>query len=422
MKKIIPVMLIVMIFLVLSNAAIGEEGKNTPIEKMQYDLSVPESPALAALGVTAETVIHPTSPRALAAALLNGVDANGNFQSGFALDTAPYLLFFGQSVKYKDYEDSYWEQLATRTQFSIAMTKGANEDDKSHRIGLGLRFTLWDKGDPRLDRDLLGCLTKGAEFSKALEELKQVKAMKDGIGKLKEDIAKLEEREDRLSKDEKEKLLELKTKREIAKEKIAIYKNQDIDELIEIEQRKAEERIELIRKKCIDEAAIKNWNASSLSLGIAPTWTSPEGSTEDLEWSGVALYGTLAYGFEQISGLKDRAQFLLHARFRSEELAPDPDEEGDFLEQDTFIAGAQLRIGPTIGSKVGGRDFSLSLEGDYLNVDPDEGKDDSFFRYSISADIEIVDNIYFRLSYGGESGIDRDDEDAFVIGNLKFGL
>src|SRR5262249_16127690 len=126
-------------------------------KEAQVDLSVPESPAFTILGLTPQTVVRPTSPREFATSLLNGVDENGNFQTGVALDTAPFLLFFGKDVTINNYRRSYLTQFLSRSQFSFAVVKGASEGDKSSRIATGLNLTLWDRGDPRLDRELDSC-------------------------------------------------------------------------------------------------------------------------------------------------------------------------------------------------------------------------------------------------------------------------
>src|SRR6185295_1042567 len=84
------------------------------------DMSVPESPAFTVLGVTPETVIRPTSPRAFATSLLNGVDQNGNFQSGLAMDFVPYLLLAGDELTLRKYQTQPIARLLARTQFSFA--------------------------------------------------------------------------------------------------------------------------------------------------------------------------------------------------------------------------------------------------------------------------------------------------------------
>jgi len=138
-------------------AVTKDEVKDKPVEFSDADLAVPESPAFTVLGLTPQTVARPTSPRAFASSLLNGVDENGNFQSGVALDTAPYLVFAGPSLTLRKYNESYQTRFLARTQFSFGTTKGASDDDKSVRLALGFRMTLWDAGDPHSDEDLLTC-------------------------------------------------------------------------------------------------------------------------------------------------------------------------------------------------------------------------------------------------------------------------
>ncbi len=135
-------------------------AKNESIKTATIDLSVPESPAFTVLGLTPQTVTRPASPRELATSLLNGVDQHGNFQSGVALDLAPYLLFAGDQLSLRDYQRSRKLRLLTRFQTSFATTKGASEDDKSTRLALGFHATLWDRGDPQLDNELLGCFAR----------------------------------------------------------------------------------------------------------------------------------------------------------------------------------------------------------------------------------------------------------------------
>lgn len=128
-----------------------------PKSGAELDLSVPESPAFAVLGLTPMSVLRPATPRALATGLLNGVDKEGNFQTGIAIDTAPYLLFLGDSLTLSQYRSSVATRLVARTQASFATARGASEGDKSVRLALGFHFTLWDRGDPRMDEQLTQC-------------------------------------------------------------------------------------------------------------------------------------------------------------------------------------------------------------------------------------------------------------------------
>ena len=115
------------------------------------------SPAFTVLGVNPETVTRPTTAREFGTSLLNGVDQHGNLQTGLALDFVPFLTFFGDQTSLSSYRQNRTERFLARSQLSFATTKGVTDEDKATRLGLGLRLTLWDKGDPRLDGDLDIC-------------------------------------------------------------------------------------------------------------------------------------------------------------------------------------------------------------------------------------------------------------------------
>jgi len=252
------------------------------------DMSVPASPAFTVLGVTPETVIRPTSPRAFATSLLNGIDQNGNFQSGLAMDFVPYLLIAGDDLSLNKYRDSRIVQLLSRTQFSFATAKGASEDDKSLRLALGLHLTLWDRGDPRLDETLLKCLE---DF-----RLPVITDLNDTEGNAKARAA-------------------------------------------------AKDFNDSVSTRCRQESHERNWAASSWIIGAAPSWISKDGQTKNLGWNGGGFWTSLAYGFEGVPGLDKKSQLILHARYRNREQVPDPNVTGAFLSQDSMFFGARFRTG-----------------------------------------------------------------------------
>ena len=91
------------------------------------DLAVPDSPAFTVLGISPQNVTRPTSPKDLAASLLNGLDQNGNFQTGIALDTAPFLLIAGSKLTIADYAQHYVTRLFSRIETSLGTTRGTSE-------------------------------------------------------------------------------------------------------------------------------------------------------------------------------------------------------------------------------------------------------------------------------------------------------
>jgi hypothetical protein len=192
------------------------------------DLAVPESPAFAALGVSPQEVSRPTSARELATSLLNGVDLQGNFQTGVAIDTAPYLLAAGKNVRLvEDYQQSYGTRFLSRWQASFATTRGT-DSDSAVRAALGFRFTLFDRGDPRMDGALLRCLTANADAV-----LKSLPPVPPGTEA----------------------------------------------DAVDAENARREELVRDAGKPCREAAARRRWNRSAWIAGVAPTWTSPDGTS-----------------------------------------------------------------------------------------------------------------------------------------------
>jgi hypothetical protein len=282
--------LVILPLLVIAVAAPvrAEDPKPNTANGNMVDLLVPESPAFTALGLTPQSVTRPASPRELATSLLNGIDDNGNFQTGIALDTSPYLLFAGDHLDIKDYWNSYAKRLLARFQVSLATAKGAETEDKSAKIALGFRATPFDLGDPRLDQDLAGCFTQKMDFESG-----------------------------------------------------PVFPGLDPSANAAVKVATAE----TAAKACRSESKKRNWNRSAWDIGFAPTWTSEDGSLGNLKGSGVGVWTSGAYGFEGIRFLEDTSQLILHARYRTKEFVPDPMNDGNLIEQDSALVGGRLRVG-----------------------------------------------------------------------------
>lgn len=332
------------------------------IKETDIDLSVPESPAFTVLGLTPQTVVRPTTPRELATSLINGVDENGNFQNGVALDTVPYLLLFGNNLTLDAYRNSPGTRFFARTQLSIGTTKGSTDADKSARLALGLHLTFFDEGDPRLDRELSQCFT----------EMLQFPPMPAGI-----------------SIDEREQFL-------------ADAKNKVLANLREAAE------------KCRKASRKRNWNRSSLVVGLAPSWISESGNVGNMRWNGGGVWTSYAYGFDGVEGLKDVAQLILHARYRNKEKVADPDNEGEFITQDSFYSGLRFRFG--------GPTFAGSLEGTYRRNKPSGADADDLFRLSFGAERRLSSDLWLQFALGGEGGRRDGQSHLFVLTSFKYAL
>jgi len=344
------------------------------------DLSVPESPAFTVLGVTPETVIRPTSPRAFATSLLNGVDTNGNFQSGLAMDFVPYLLVAGDELTLRKYQSSPIVRLLSRSQFSFATTKGASEDDKSMRLALGLHVTLFDRGDPRMDETLMDCLSTfrlpppPTQLECELPD-NPTQADRDAFKKCQETF-------------------------EAARQQRLIQ----VQEAIEFNNS--------VSTRCRNEAQKQNWNRSSWIIGAAPSWISKDGQTKNMQWNGGGFWTSLGYGFEGVPGLEDKSQLILHARYRNREQVPDPDTTGAFLSQDSLFFGARFRHGsPT---------FNGSFEYTFLRSRFAGQRYDNSSRLSLGFERRIAGDTWFNLSLGGETGRQDGRNNGFVLTSFKW--
>ena len=329
------------------------------------DLTVPESPAFTVLGVTPSTVVRPGSPKAFATALLNGLDQNGNFQTGLAFDFTPYMMFNGENITIKDYNEHYLTRLLSRTQFSFASTKGASADDNATRLAVGLNLTLWDRGDPRVyhpergDDDVLQC------FANSLQ-LPPIIAPNTPPAQI----------------------------NQINEANKAVNDN--------------------LADACRDRARKANWNRSSWVIAYAPSWISKTGDTTGYKWNGGAAWTSIAYGFEGISALERIAQLIFHARYRSRERAPDPANAGRFLTQNSTFFGARFRAGSP--------KFGLNFEDTFIRTHVLGGKTDNLHRFSIGAEARITDNLYFVISSGGHVGADNGQQRGFVMSSFKYGF
>lgn len=335
------------------------------------DMSIPESPGFTILGLTPQEVTRPATPREFATAIINSVDRNGNFQSGIAIDTAPYLLFFGDSVTIKDYRDKsykgYITRFLSRTQFSLATTKGTTDEDKSARIGAGLNMTFFDLGDPSLDTKLTSCYTD------------------------------LDDR------------LDAQAKSEFNLGPDDPFPNPTVARLVFARQKVLLSEVYLTEyNKCAEAAKKRNFGKSSFGVGVAGSWISTSGESSKFTNNGQGLWTSLAYGFEGIPGFRcteveladeeNRCitpQLIFHFRRRVKETVPNPLLEGMFTTKDSNLFGARLRVGVP--------KWSVNFEGVYRGERYAGRTSSNSIQASFGADYKLASNLYLNFAIGGET-------------------
>jgi hypothetical protein len=356
----------------------------TKLKAAMVDLSVPDSPAFTVLGLTPEEVARPTTARKLATSLLNGVDRNGVLQTGVAIDTVPYLALAGQLVTLDDYRkrSNYALRFLARTQVSVGTAKASDVNDKAMRIGLGVRMTLFDRGDPRTDAVLDECF--------------------DGRPKLPEAPSFVTPPPPDRPEEIEEWTRDVERGRNALQEfqaQIASYVT----------------RVNTAVATCREAARKRNWNASKMIVAVAPTWTSQTGSGDDLARSGSGVWTTLAYGFEQVPGLQRNAQLLVHARWRDDEPVLTAKDPKVFDLRDSRLLGLQLRAGTA--------STTIAAEGINERVTPPSGGATTDRRYSVGFEHRVADNLWLGLAMGsGKSSATAQKKGAFVLSSLKWGF
>lgn len=365
----------------------GQDINN--VKQGQLDFSVPDSPAFTALGVTPQTISRPATPRDFAANLLGGVDENGNLQTGVAIDTAPYMLFYGEKLSLHTYQghdpakrDS-WRRISlvrnlARTQLSIGTTKGPTESDKSSKIAVGVHFTPYDKGDPRMDFGFLQDLASASRSAKKQFDQDWCRTGNPCQGG--------------------EPLL-------------------DSDEVIEKYSAALKEAIQK-KTRGLYDAARKRWKRSAWVIAFAPTWTSPDGTLQKSTYTGSTSWSSLSYGFEGVPGLEENALVVAHVRYRDKELAHDTlDATKTFFQRSLLVGGRVL---------IGNADTHGSLETAYVTTHPLAStafpeRPEQFFRLTFGAEHKIAANLWLNIGVGGESGRKNDQNKLFILSSFKWG-
>ncbi len=267
----------------LASGGDTKEGAPTAEElEGVLDLSMPTSPAFTLLGLTPETVSNPQTGADLAAALLDGLDARGNAQTGVALDFRPYMLAAGDRLTLWNYKQEPWKRQLARISLSVATASGKSDADEADRYAIGLKWVPIDDADPRTDdkvgdcfRDVLGSDSDGTDETPPNPDGEPIT-----VSPLNADLAK----------------------------KLAT---------------------------CRDEFKSRTWNGRSLQFGIATFRV----NVDDLKQSGTGFWTSYSHP------VGTRGQLIFHARELHDELVPPDEGETGFQRRDGRSYGLRARYG-----------------------------------------------------------------------------
>jgi hypothetical protein len=122
-----------------------EDAEEVKRDFKRMDLGVPAVPALVALGISAEKVTRPGTIRDLSTAIANGMDGDGAFHSGLAIEIAPLRLAKARAGAFET------------LRLSIASVGSTKDGVTTGRAAAALRWTALVY-DPTEDARLEGCL------------------------------------------------------------------------------------------------------------------------------------------------------------------------------------------------------------------------------------------------------------------------
>jgi hypothetical protein len=349
-----------------SSAAGGlSDALTKKVDSINVDRPLGAAAAFVALDVSPETVTQPSSPRELAAALLNGVDHNGTLQTGLAVEAAPFQIFHHGNYNINDYNSPTLSGITTRILYnssvSIATTKASTNDDKSERLSLGFHFSLYDSSDP-----------------KASPEIKAI--ADDAWNQFPTPIPNVH---------------------------ASYEQNAANDAAIQTAAGKfIDDRIAEWRKE--------HWAQKAWDLAWAPIWQTPDSNVSNLRYDGSLAYSTFAYGLDKDPlGGDGRLQLITQARFREGEQVMASTGNGSGR-QDTFTFGGRIRYGSV--------DLNGSAEVAYVRIWNGPLGNGDRVRYGGGLEKKISTNLWLTLNFGEDTGGgSKRPNDLFALGGLRFG-
>lgn len=225
-----------MFLLILLGTLYPQTEPKQGFEKTRVDFNVPISPAFEILDEKPSSIVEPGSLREIAA-ILGATNTNPN---SFGIEAAPFILFHKPSLP--EYRRDASKRFLYRSRLSAAFVRNIQT-----QVSAGLRFTLLDETDLRLDENLNRLL---ADYARTYSGY-----LNDCLRDLNEDDPDLETKA-----------------AECADEKFT----EDI-------------------RKVREEAKSKIWNKTIIETGIAVSGLSPDSLLKNLLLNRMALWFTSAF-------------------------------------------------------------------------------------------------------------------------------
>ena len=405
-------------------------------------LTEPESPTFQILGVAANEVTRPESPKQAALALLNSLDQEGNLQTGLALEFSPYLLIAGDQLTLQDYKQDWWRRQLSYFQLGLGAVKGASDKDKSVKASIGFLWTPINGMDPYANEALTTCLQDvirantvppppdEGNASPPAARPPQPVSSSVGVSPIEPEVAaeiaslnaRIAELEARLGPAAAD-------RPSVSSAGTGSGDQSDEPEIqpaprtvVGDGREAAELKAEEIRQanRCFAVHPLLPDNTTSLQFGFAPIFVSESGETDDLEGRGFTATALLTIGLSRLDpGIPQadqyRSQLILSGTYRRRETVADPDVEDAFLIPDRWNVGGRFVYGKPTSR-------FYSLEGVYQSSDYRDGRSDNYLTVVGGLDVRVAEGLWLGLNAGSSFGRSVGGDDTFIGSRFRWGF
>lgn len=134
--------------LLISTPLLNAQQNSTTVDDLYIDFAVPDLSAFTLLGVNPQSVSRPGNVKELAVDFLPLVRNTRQISPGVAVEWAPFMTLSEKNM------DNIAQYRKNQIFKRIQLTFGTAQDSLASKVAAGLKWTLIDKSDPLLDRQL----------------------------------------------------------------------------------------------------------------------------------------------------------------------------------------------------------------------------------------------------------------------------
>ena len=337
-----------------------------PFDKIKINFAVPDLPAFKGMGTEASNLLRPSTTEAISA-IIPQFWGNGqvSLPKSLAFEVAPYFLAHQKdslNITLADFLQSrFWQSF--RLSVGTAPDSVKNEPS-AMKLGLGLRFTIKDKGDLKYNTDFL------------IEEAKLFSAEADEVIRFKSEFLKINN----------------KTFRDLSNDSTL---NANCDKYIngKIQNSIITKHLSVLKERYKK----KYWNSEKFDVAIALVTRSPDQFAANLKFNKLSVWATYALP------CNDWGQLLIGGNFSKASTYSDKEKKSIDFNQKSL--SGRLYVG------------SNNLKGfvEYQNMYNGVDKSKNNF-FTLGGETTILNGIWLHFYGGYQSG----DKIKQVISSLDF--